>query len=187
MKKGLKASSLRIILVLLLVLMILGAGAGFYYGIQQVRSMVIEVNHTSADANASANSVDELRKLKQALADSETLVNKANQLFATDANYQTQALKDVQKYAAQAGLTIANTNFNLEAGDTPQVSDTEGGKAFSISLQTPLSYKKLLQFLDAIEGNLPKMQVVGIDVSRPDASDADKVITGDVKIVISTR
>lgn len=185
MKKSMKASSLRKGLTFLLVLMILAAGAGFYYGLEQIRAFSIEVSHTAADANASAEAIDELQELKQALAERETLVNKANQVFATEANYQSQALKDVQKYASGLGLTISNTNFDVdEAATTP---GGPVGKPFSITLQSPLSYSKLLKLLDAIEGNVPKMQIASIEVSRPDKNDNDQVKTGDVKIVIATR
>lgn len=184
-KKSMKATSLRKLLTFLLVLLILAVGAGFYYGLEQIRAFSIEVAHTAADANASADAVEELQKLKQALAERETLVNKANQVFATEANYQSQALKDVQKYAANLGLTISNTNFDIDENDPAAM--TASGKPFSITLQSPLSYKKLLQLLDAIEGNVPKMQIVGIDISRPDKNDSDQVIAGDVKISIATR
>ena len=185
MKKTMKASSLRKGLTILLVFMILGAAAGFYYGLEQIRAFSIEVSHTAADANASADAIDELQKLKQALAERETLVDKANQVFATDANYQSQALKDIQKYASTLGLTISNTNFDIDEAATSPNSPL--GKPFSITLQSPLSYTKLLQFLDAIEGNVPKMQIASIEVSRPDKNDSDQVKTGEVKIVIATR
>lgn len=186
MKKSMKATSLRSLLTVLLIVMIIGAGAGFYYGLEQVRAFSVEVSHTAADANASANAVDELQKLKQALAERETLVNKANQLFTTDASYQSQALKDVQKYASNIGLTILNTNFESPPAESATPT-TAGTKSFSITLQSPLSYKKLLLLLDSIEGNLPKMQVSSIEVSRPAEPNADQVTSGAIIILISTR
>jgi hypothetical protein len=185
MKKSMKAASLRSFLTVMLVIMILGAGAGFYYGLQQVRAFSVEVAHTAADANASSDAIGELQKLKQALAERETLVTKANQLFSTETDYQSQALKDVQKYASTIGLTISSTSFDIpDDTTTPSASP---GKAFKITLQSPLSYTKLLQLLDAIEGNLPKMQVNSVTISRPDTNSNDLVITGDIQIVISTR
>jgi hypothetical protein len=186
MKKTMKASSLRKGLTALLIIMILGAGAGFYYGLEQIRAFSIEVRHTAADANASADAIDELQKLKQALAERESLVAKANQVFATESNFQSQALKDIQKYASAIGLTISNTNFEVEKGAITTPSSLLG-KPFSITVQSPVSYKKFLQLLDAIEGNVPKMQIASIEVSRPDKNDSDQVKTGNVKIVIATR
>ena len=185
MKKVLNATSMRSFLTVLLVVMLIGAGAGFYWGLQQVRTFSVGVSHTAADANASGDAIGELQELKQALAERETLINKANQLFTTNDNYQSQALKDVQKYARTAGLTISNTNFDAPTDEANPASASE--KTFVITIQSPVSYRKLIQFLDAIEGNLPKMQITLIELSHPNPNNADQVATGDVKIAISTR
>ncbi len=179
--KGMKATSVRGLLSFMIVVLILGIAGGFYLGLQKVREFSIDVNHTVADSEASGSSIDELQKLKQALAQSETLVNKANLVFATEANYQSQALKDVQKYASTFGITIKNTDF----GDA---SSTVGARNFVITLQSPVEYSKLLQFLDAIENNLPKMQVASVSLNRPTTGDANKAVdTGTITIGISTR
>jgi len=183
MKKsgGMKATSIRGLLSFVIVVLILGIAGGFYLGLEKVREFSISVNHTVADADASGGSVDELQKLKQALAQSETLVNKANLVFATEANYQSQALKDVQKYASTFGVTIKNTDFG-------GATSTVGARSFVITLQSPVDYNKLLQFLDAIEGNLPKMQIASISLSRPTTGDLNKTVeTGTITIGISTR
>ncbi len=186
MKKQIQATSVRKLLTALIVLLILAGAAGFYYGLQQVKDFAVTVSHTSADATASAQNVKALQQLKENLAESETLVNKANQLFSTDANYQSQALKDVQKYASEAGLTISNTNFDPQASATT-TGLIGAGHTFVISLQSPVDYKKLLQFLDSVEGNLPKMQIVSLDLTRPTSGSANEVVIGDTTIQISTR
>lgn len=181
-KSSMKATSIRKLLTFLLVLIILGAAAGFYYGLTMVRSFSTEVSHKIADADASGNNIGKLQKLKQALTESESLVSKANKIFATDANYQSQALTDVQKYASNFGLTISSTNF-----DKTSTAATNTDHTFTVTLQSPTSYQKLLQFLNAVEGNLPKMQVSSISLSRPTTGSATDVTTGDITIVISTR
>lgn len=184
MKKGMKATGLRSALTVFLVLLILVIGGGFYLGLQQVRSYAVEVSHTIADSEASANIVTQFQQLKQALTESETLVDKANRLFSTDATYQSQALKDVQKYASDIGLTISNTNF--EVAQDAAVGGVGKGHSFEITVQSPVAFSKLLRFLDAIEGNLPKMQIAGITVSRIVTGGTDVTVEG-VTIEISTR
>jgi len=185
MKNSMKATSVRKLLTALIVLLILAAAGGFYYGVQQVKSLATEVNHTTADAAASDTNVQKLQELKQSLAQSETLVNKANKLFSTNDNYQSQSLKDVQKYASSFGLTISNTNFEPQVNETGAAPTT--GTTFAITLQAPVSYKSLLQFLDAIEGNLPKMQIASITLNRPTSAGADGVIVGDINLTVATR
>ncbi len=184
MKKSMRASSTRSLLIFLVILLFAATGVGFYFAFQQVRAYAVTVSHATVDADASGKQIEELQTLKQELADREQLVTKANKLFATQDNYQAQALKDVQKYAQTYGLTVLNTKFE-SATDGP--ADTNTGNVFVISLQSPVSYAKLLQFLDAIEGNLPKMQITSISLGHVTGDTAGNVSTDDIKIGIATR
>lgn len=184
-KTGMKATSVRSLLTFLIVILIAGTVAGFYLGLQLVREASVDVSHTAQDAQASGKAIDELQQLKVTLTQSQALVTKANQLFTTSTGYQAQALKDVQKYASETGVTISKTNFDTGATNDPNISAS--AKPFSITLQSPVSYSKLINFLDAIEGNLPKMQVTSMELTRPAGGGADNIGIGDVKIVVSTR
>lgn len=180
MKKPMRAASLRSFLVAVIIILLLVVAGGFYLGFQQVRSFAVEVSHSVADADASGKQIEELQVLKKELEERESLVTKANKLFATTDNYQSQALSDVQKYAQVHGVTILNTNFE---------GDVEGSTShtFVITLQSPVAYTKLLQFLDAIEGNLPKMQVTSVSLGHTTGGAANEVTTEAIKIGISTR
>lgn len=180
MSKGMKATSMRNFLSVLMAVIILAAVAGFYYGLEQVRTFAVEVSHTTTDAKASGEAVEKLQELKQSLADSSSLVKKADQLFIAPANYQSQALKDIQRYASRTGVTIDKTDF---ANNT----STATSRTFSLSLKSPVEYKNLLHFLDALEGNLPKMQISSITLSRADSHNADEVNVDDIKITIATK
>lgn len=179
MKKQLQATSVKRLLTTTIVALILVAGGGFYLAVQQIKSFAVTTNHTAADAEASERNIEKLQELKQSLAQSESLVEKSNKLFATEATYQSQALKDVQRYATTIGLTISSTNFDSNPAST--------GRSFSIALQSPVNYEKLIRFLDAIEGNLPKMQIQSMKISRSDAGTASDVDVSDITIGISTR
>ena len=180
MKKSMTATSTRSFLTVVIVILIIALGGGFYLALQQVKAYSVEVSHAVVDSEASGKQIEQLQALKQALAERESLVNKANQLFATNDNYQSQAIKDVQKYAQTYGVTITNTSFE------PAVAGVDG-HIFVITLQSPVSYSKLMQFLDAIEGNLPKMQVNSVNLGRSTAGNAGDVTTDAIKIGISTK
>lgn len=179
MSKAVKnpANSLRAFLSVLIVVLILGVGAGFYYAYQQIRAFAVTVSHSAVDAEASEKQIDELQQLKKQLAEREALVAKAEKLFSTPDSYQGQALIDVQNYARAYGLTIANTSFE---------PTTEGSNdhIFVINIQSPVEYTKLINFLEAIEGNLPKMQVTNISIGR---QQGDQVSVESIKIKVSTR
>lgn len=186
MKKDVKqksqATTTRNLLSFVLVIVILGSAAGFYYGLQVIKGYALEVTHTVADSNASTKNIDELERLKKQLADGQSLVSKADNLFSTPDSYQTQALKDISKYAGEAGVTISSID---------SVGSSEGDSASSysesITLQSPVSYAKLLKFLDAIEGNLPKMQITGITLARPATVSSDQVATDKITITVAVR
>jgi Tfp pilus assembly protein PilO len=177
--KTFKPQTLRAVLLVTLVVVVAGGLGLFYLGLNEVRKYAVEVNHSIADAEASNVRVEALQVLKGQLAQSETLIAKANQMFVTPENYQNQAIADISKYANTSGLAIAKISFDeLVAGVNPTMT---------VSLKAPVSYIKLVQFLDGIEGNIPKMQVSNIGLSHVNGQGADSVAVNDIKIMIATR
>jgi hypothetical protein len=177
--KVFQPQALRGILVILLVLVITGGAGLFYLGLSEIRTFAIEVNHSIADAAASNEQVQSLQTLKSQLTQSEALIAKANQMFATPENYQNQAVTDIRNYAAASGIAVAKTNFDAQV---PGINPT-----VTVSLKAPVSYGKLIRFLDAIEGNVPKMQVSAITISHVNGGGADSVTVDDIKITIASR
>lgn len=178
-KKQFKPQNLRALLAFLLIVLIVGGGGLFYWGVGLVREYAVKVEQRLADADASANQLRELQTLKGQLAQSDSLIEKANQLFATPGNYQQQALGDIKRYADAAGLSIANTSF----GD----SGESGSNLMTVTLREPVAYSKLIAFLSNIESNIPKMQINSIALSRVANGGPDSVKTGDIKINIFVR
>jgi len=183
---GLKATTTRSILSLLMFIVIIGSAAGFYFGLKTVTAYAIEVSHSVSDANASGNNVEQLGTLKQALTDREALVAKANTLFATPATYQSQVLKDLQKYASETGVTISGTEFDklLDGSAAPAMINSH---SVIVTIGSPVSYAHLLKFLDAVEGNLPKLQVTGISLNHLTAASGDMVGIDKIAITVATK
>lgn len=183
-QKTIQSVTTRNILSFLLVIVIIGSAVGFYFGLQLVKAYSLEVSHAVADSSASGKSIDELGQLKTELASGQALVAKADQLFSTPANYQTQALKDISKYAADAGVSVSSIDSGKAATGT---TDTTPDYSEVITLSSPVSYAKFLKFLDAIEGNLPKMQITGITIGRPASPSGDNITTDKITIMVSVR
>ncbi|MES2630572.1 MAG: GspMb/PilO family protein [Patescibacteria group bacterium] len=179
MAKTFKPQTLRGILIFLLAVVVIGGAGLFYLGLGEVRKFAVEVNHSIADAEASGGQFDSLQALKQQLSQSEALIAKANQMFATPDTYQTQAITDISTYATAAGLTVTKTSFDEQVDGA--------SRTMTVSLRSPVSYSKLIQFLDGIESNIPKMQVSNIAVSHVAGGGADLVAVDDIKIMIATR
>jgi len=183
-----KAKSLQTILSVGIVIALVGAAGLFYLGLEQVRAHAIDVSHTVTDAAASENQVSELQTLQTQLTERRALVDKANQIYATQGNWQAQALKDVQAYANRAGVDITKTDFASNeptAGAVPGASS--GGNVMTVTLGSSTSYQKLLAFLDGIEGNIPKMQVSTISLKRVAGGNSDSIQVQPITIMVSTR
>ena len=187
MKKGkaINATVTRNFLAFFMAIIIIGSAVGFYFGLQIIQKYALDVSHTVSDSNASGQNIEQLSVLKQELAQREPLVTKANQLFTTETTYQSQALKDLQQYASTSGIVISNTEFNK--GQAVKGADPAEAHSAIVTVQSPVSYSKLLKFLNAIEGNLPKMQITGISISRPTATSGDNIATDKLTITVATR
>lgn len=163
----------------LLVAIAAGSAALFIFALDGVRDYSKEVNHRREDAEASLQQISGLQALKGKLSESESLVGKANLLFATQDNFQGQALTDIRNYANAADLTVANTKF--ESGD-------DGAQTVVVSFEeSSVSYSKLIHFLENIEGNVPKMQVSSLPLTHIKGGGANSVEVKDIKIRIYVR
>lgn len=175
---------MRNILAFILVIVIIGSVIGFYFGLQLVKAYSLDVSHAVTDSNASGKNIDQLSQLKTELASGKVLVSKADQLFSTPSSYQTQALKDISKYAADAGVSVSS----IDSGKaTTTGTPTAPDYSETITLSSPVSYVKFIKFIDAIEGNLPKMQITGITIGRPSSPSGDNITTDKITITVSVR
>ncbi len=185
MKKAMTATSFQKLLIFFVVIVIGITAAGFYYGLGEIRKLAVQVNNKVEDAEASGDQIDELRRLQQTLAQSDSLVQKANRMFTTESAFTSEAVRDLNRYASVAGVSIFETNF-VEAGEV-QGAGSATDRFIKVSLTQPVSYARLIRFLQLVEGNLPKMQVNTLTVSRPDQINGDQVTVGDITIGVSVR
>jgi len=179
MAKTFNPQALRAILIVALIAAMSGGAGLFYTEFSNVQEFAAEVNQTVATADASSVNVQKLQSLKNELAQNQTFTSKVDQLFATPATYQNQATMDINNYAATAGIRINAPTFEQAS---PDVYPT-----MNVSFRNPVSYSKLIHFLDSIEGNIPKMQVTNIDISHVKNGSADSVTVNTLKIMIATR
>lgn len=175
---ALKPQGVRTILSIILVLTVLGGGALFYLGLVTVKDYSSEVNNRLIDADASEAQIRQLQALRQQINQNETLIAKADKVFATPANYQAQALNDVRNYANQTGVSIRSIDF-----DDP----SSGSYTMIVRLNSPTNYQSLIQFITLIEGNLPKLQLTELDLKRGPIAVKGSVTVNELKINVSVR
>lgn len=181
-------TTLRLILSIGIVLSVAAAATIFITASARLKETATAVSHKVADAEASQNSLTNLKKIEKFLAENQTTITRANDIVAESKSYeyQDQIINDLKTYAASADMTI--TNFDFSAGNTATAAPASGTAAptavtdpaaaaapapsgvksttVSVSLGAPLKYENLLRFVKAIEQNLTKMQISAITLSK---------------------
>lgn len=176
-KSATRASSFRSLLALLLAATIIGGGALYYFKIEHLKEYSLEVGHRVADSTASVENINELQNLKDQITSNGTMIDSANSIFATQENYQQQAVVDARKYATLAGVNLLSTTFN---------DSSSGAKLFTVTLSSPTNYNGLIKFLRGIEKNMPKMETQSIELSRSDSGNGS-ITVANLTLVIHTR
>lgn len=204
--KTLKATTFRNILAVLLFVIVIGIGGIFYLGRATLLQTSTSVNKAVADANASSQSLDTFKKIETELKTNHDAVTRAKQLTADlfDYNYQNQIIQDLQAYGKQNNVGITGVDFGAStasAGAAAQAAPTTGaaaptagagtagaGKsvAITISLSNPVDYKGLLNFVYAIEQNLPKMQISKLSLTR-NGSNPSAVDVSDITMLMYVK
>lgn len=178
-KRSFKPQTLKGLLIFLLLLVVV-AGAGlFYLGLQRLQDFSVEVDHRLVDAEASLTRIQGLQLLKNELAQNESLIAQADQIFAVRDSYQSQVVTDIRNYANKSGLELEGTDF----GD----ANESGAYTITLRVTNPASYQSLIVFLRGIETNLPKMQASSIRLNHVPGGGADSVAVEDFKIEVWTR
>lgn len=183
-QQGLSPSALRGILSTMIVLLIGLASVGFYFAQQWLQEYAVTVSHKVADSAASGTDVQALSKLQEELKSREDVTIKTANMFASLQTFQTQAVKDLGIYAAASGISISQ--FNFSESTVAPVGSGIPTTTVTITLASPVNYVNLLKFVQAIEGNLPKMQISGLNLSRIEG-DTQSVKIDQLTIAVYTR
>lgn len=197
--RGLTATKLRLVLIASMLLLIILTTLAFLSFRQLLIDYSAEVNGDNLAANASSDEIARLEKLKGELENDRVAVTRAQKIVADSKSYQyqNQILSDITTYANSAGVTINGFAFNSSdssstPGATPTplptaqaVSTTLKSTEATISVESPTSYKSIMNFIYAIEQNLTRMQVTGVSIAKD--PETNKVIVNPINIKVYTR
>jgi hypothetical protein len=193
-RRGFTATTLRLTLSLSLLLITAAAAGGVYIVNDWLRSFATDVSHASADATASHATITTLQQLQEKLAANQAVIERANSIVAESQSYQYQdeIIRDLNNYAATAGITITNFDFAATPETTPQNTESQGvappsginSTLVSITIQNPVNYDNLLRFFYSIEQNLTKMQISNISLTKDIGSD---IASDDLTIEVYIR
>ncbi len=192
--QGLTASRLRLVLSITTVLIILAGGGIFYLAYNKLDTTAAEVGERVASAKQSESTVQRLESLQEELELKRDTIDMTSQVVADSQNYayQDRLVNDLTVYANRANLRIRTISFSSQAGSsgsTPATPSTPEGSPGSesgtattppasaglkkatvdITLESPLNYRDLLNFLHYVEQNLTKLKVSKVSMTKSDA------------------
>lgn len=190
--KKITATNLRLILSGAIFLIAAASIGGFVMLTGSLKDYAAEVSKKNGEAQASDTNIQSLQKTKAELEKYKDTATRAQSIVSESASYQyqDQITRDLNNYAAQAGIAI--TGFTFDATATTAAPATPGAgatpapaaaapagvnsKTVTIQLESSVSYKSLLTFMNMIEQNLTKMQIAKVTLAK--ASDNDENVAG---------
>lgn len=175
-KKSFRPQELRNLLGFILFVLIAGGVGIFYLGFEQLKTYSAEVSQELQAARSSEARAEQQQSLKIALEDSQNLIATADALFSTPDSYTPQLTSDITAHASAAGIN---------ATVTPEDASS-GSYILSVAINGPTDYSSFIKFLDGIETNIPKMDVVGLIINRVE-SDQSKISVSNMKIKAAVR
>ncbi|HET7629973.1 MAG TPA: hypothetical protein VFK03_01225 [Candidatus Saccharimonadales bacterium] len=194
MKKGqLTATQLMYVLYGLIVVLLVATGFGFYYAKSFLGAAVADTNNLKDQASVNQQNVVKLQQLENELSKQADVVERTQQIMADsqEYQYQDQIVKDINTYADRTGVRVIGYDFgdpgkkSADKTSLPTVSGTRIITA-NLTLDAPVKYTRFLNFLQAIEQNLTKMQVTGVNIT-PDQTDADYVSNPGISLQIYVK
>lgn len=178
-KPHLKATSLRTVMVIFITLIVVILVGGFYFAQSWFNNRA---------SNSSINSPTSLNQPNNGSPSQTVASSKAAEVVASKQDYQTKIQQDLNRYASSTGIKIKdygptqppNTNVAATLINGVQTSFVK------VTIENPVSYINLLKFIKAIETNLPKMKLTGINLSQP-SDTGDTVNVAPLTLELYTR
>lgn len=166
--------SLSRLFVFLLVVVLIGIAGVVFYALQTLPPYAAKVNLQLQQANLLTSVHEPGEPLSESV-----LNGRALKFFAPTSNYQSKLRSDIQAYARLTSTPVGDINIG-------PVDQSIQGAPISISINGPIAYSNLLQFITALEGNVPKISVSDVTISRINTT-PESVTVGALKVTVLVK
>lgn len=188
MTGSMTASRLRAVLLVSVVLIIVAITGGFLYAQRNLSGYATQISTMNANAQSGDANIQTLRGLQSRLEQERLTIASARSIVADSATFSDQAVSDITRIAAESKVNITGFEFIESASNgatTPATPTTTPGagaqpspaatgsvtkKVVSVTLESPLPYAKLMDFIRRIETNDLKMQFAGVNMAKEQGS-----------------
>lgn len=164
------------ILWVVLVALIVTLGAGLYFANQIGTKLANNTNKLRAEAQINQKKLEIYRVSKERSETLDYVDDLAEQILPGDHN-QSATIAEISQFASRASLGVADITFDLpnaEDAKAARKKKDEASKALpkgvevvpvTLSLQEGARYNNILEFLETMENNRRKMQVVNVSLT----------------------
>lgn len=192
----LDAVKFRLILIVLMTIVIVVMGSVFVFGYRFMQSVGEETAKRQADATASEDSINALKRLQVQLVALQGINEELGALRSSNSLPQFDTEKSLRTIAGQLGLGVRDISFieatTASTGTTgttgtaaPPTAASSSNSKISFQFDRSISYQELIQFLDAIETSTPKLTLEG--VSLPSGSSRGSIEPGVLTLELATN
>ncbi len=187
-KLQIRATSLKTTMLVVIFALVVILVGGFYYAQVWLSDFVNSSNVDSTKLTTNTLTTNELTQLTDELFSQKVASNKALNMLASSQDYKFKIQQDLNKYASDTGIEITQYDPAPSLTSKPDTTIIPGVQSnfVKITLANPVAITNLIKFIIAIESNLPKMKLTGINITRSDNSDAS-VSIDPITIEVYTR
>lgn len=168
-KSKMKPSILKTMMIVVITMIIVLLVGGFYFAQIWLSDMSISLNTTSSSNQATTQTNSQsTSQLQNDVASQKNASDKAANMVVSQQKYLDQIKNDLNKYASDTGLTISDYKAATSPETSPLTTPITGIQPnyVSVSLKKPVVYTNLIKFMKAIETNVPKMKLTGINITN---------------------
>lgn len=174
----------------LIALLVILIGLSSWFMQSRLSADAVAADHARIDAELSSTELQRASTLGVYLQTNRAAVDKAAAVVSDTRTYQfgyqDQIVRDIQSYAAKAGVTV--TGFTFPEQTSVTTPDKTGLKSVTATLtfHSPLPYQNLLLFLKYVEQNVTKMQITDLQLT-PATDDAKNLANVGLTLKVYVR
>ncbi|MCX6728333.1 MAG: hypothetical protein NTV39_00990 [Candidatus Saccharibacteria bacterium] len=165
-KNKFNALTLRSLLLVCVILLIIVIVGGFIFASNWISNSATDTKTKSYTTVSGNLSNSEINNLQNDINSHRSSSIKAIALIGSDKNFEKIMRQDLNKYAADTGISI--TNFAISQKPSFMTTDAPvtgvESQYITISLGGSIPFAKFYEFIRGIESNTPKMKITGISM-----------------------
>ena len=197
---SMSAKMFRFVLLGLFIILLGSIAFGFFFASNLLSAYANDTRKLNTQAAISDRNLSALKNIKEYLATHTNERDRASSIVASTKQYvyQDQIISDISAFANSSGVAVTAINFSgsgtaggaSATASAPSAATGAGvgglkSTTAAITINSPVAYSSLLNFILHIEQNSTKMQIASVSLSK--GTSADQVTTQGFQIEVYIR